>query len=207
MNRIEQIYREAPDAAKFARGYFEYLSEILGRVDVRAVRAFIDALLRAREEGARIFFMGNGGSAATANHFANDVAIGTRSWAKPFHALSLTENVSMLTAIGNDYGYDEIFVQQLRAQMSRGDLVVAISASGNSPNILKAVEHANANGATTVALSGFDGGRLKQIAHLNVHVPTLHGEYGPTEDVHMILNHLVASFLINLFRTASEETA
>ncbi len=198
MNRIEQIYRDAPRPAAFARGYLGYLSEVLGRLDDAAIAAFIDALLSARERGARIFFIGNGGSAATASHFANDIAIGSRSFERPFRAISLADNVAILTAVANDYGYDEVFVRQLQALMSPGDVVVAISASGNSPNVVKAVEWANAHGGITVGLTGFDGGRLMRAARLAVHAPTHKGEYGPTEDVHIVLNHLVGAFLINL---------
>lgn len=196
MNRVEQLYCDKPHAATFARGYLDYLMEVLNRLDEQAIAAFIDTLMQARERGARIFFLGNGGSAATASHFANDLAISTRTWHKPFRAVSLTANVSVLTAIGNDYGYEEIFLRQLRTQMVAGDVVVGISASGNSPNVIKAMEYAKAQGAFTVGLSGFDGGRLKQVAHLSVHAPTNHREYGPAEDVHLILSHLVGFFLM-----------
>jgi D-sedoheptulose 7-phosphate isomerase len=200
MNRIEQLYRENPLAPAFARGYLDYLQEVVRQLDVEAIARFIDTLLAARERGARIFFLGNGGSAATASHFANDLAFGCRKGSKPFRALSLTDNLSMVTAIGNDCGYEEIFYQQLRAQVVPGDVVVAISASGNSANVIKAVHYANGVPAVTVALTGFDGGRLKQVASLVVHVPTNKGEYGPVEDVHLILDHLVSAFLANLCR-------
>lgn len=189
-----------PLAEDFARGYLEYLGEVLARLDVEAVAAFAGALLAARERDAQVFFIGNGGSAATASHFANDVAIGSQTWDRPFRAMSLTDNVPMLTALANDYGYDEIFVRQLQTLMRPGDVVVAISASGNSPNVVKAIEYANAHGATTIGLTAFDGGELKRLAALNVHVPTARGEYGPSEDVHMILDHLVGAYLMHACR-------
>jgi len=197
MNRIEQLYQENSGATSFARGYLDYLKELFAQLDTDEIAAFIEVLWQAREREARIFFIGNGGSAATASHFANDIAIGTRSWSRPFRAISLTDNVAVLTAIGNDYGYAEIFTSQLKALMVAGDVVVAISASGNSPNIVQAVQYANQHAAITVGLSGFDGGKLKELAQLVVHVPTNKGEYGPVEDVHMILDHLVGSFLLN----------
>jgi D-sedoheptulose 7-phosphate isomerase len=196
MNKIEQLYADAPSGDRFARGYLDYLTHVIGQLEVASIADFIDVLMQARDRGARIFFIGNGGSAATASHFANDVAIGTQSWEKPFRAMSLTDNVAILTAVGNDYGYEEIFVRQLKTLMMPGDVVVAISASGNSTNVVRAIEYANANGGSTVALTGFDGGVLKQIAGLCVHVPTSKGEYGPVEDVHMILDHLVGAFLL-----------
>ena len=166
MNKLDSIYGEAAGPAQFARAYLDYLVEVLSQIDTDAVAAFADALLDARERGARIFFIGNGGSAATASHFANDIAIGTRMYDRPFRALSLTDNLATITAIANDDGYSEIFVRQLQTQMAPSDVVVAISASGNSPNVVKAVEYANREGAATIALTGFDGGRLGQIAGL-----------------------------------------
>lgn len=200
MNRLDEIYQQSDTIADFARGYLDYLSEVLRRLDEKSVAKFIDIILDARERGARIFFLGNGGSAATASHFANDIAIGTRSPQIPFRALSLTDNVAVLTAIANDDGYDSVFVQQLQTQMEPGDVVVAISASGNSPNVINAIDYANANDAYTVALTGFDGGAIAKIAALNVHIPTNSGEYGPAEDGHMILDHLIGSYLLRRVR-------
>lgn len=195
MNRIDRLFLEQRDPAAFARGYFDYLAEVFGRIDCGEVAAFIATLLDARGRGAAVYFIGNGGSAATASHFANDLAIGTRSLDRPFRAVSLADNVPVLTAVANDFGYAEVFLQQLQVLLRPGDVVVAISASGNSPNLLNAIEFANAHGATTVGLTAFDGGRLRQIARLSVHVPTGGGEYGPAEDGHMVLDHLVGNFL------------
>lgn len=204
MNRIDRVYAERRTPSGFARGYLDYLVEVLGTLDVDVIGRFVDTILAARERGARIFFIGNGGSAATASHFANDIAIGSRSWIKPFRAVSLTDNHAIITAIANDSGYEEIFTRQLMTQMIPGDVVVAISASGNSPNVVRAVEYANHQGGVTVALTGFDGGELKRRAHVVVHVATKKGEYGPTEDVHMVLDHLVGAFLMCLCRSEAE---
>lgn len=160
----------------------------------------IDAIKAARENDKMIFFIGNGGSAATASHFANDLSIGTRSQKKPFRVLSLTDNVPVLTAVGNDFGYDDIFIRQLQAYMKSGDVVVAISASGNSPNVTKAVEWANNNGAKTISLTGFDGGKLKTQTHINLHVPSIKGEYGPVEDLHMIFDHVIGNYFMYMCR-------
>ena len=204
MNSLDSIFDGAAGPAAYARDYLEFLTGVLGRIDAASITLFVELLLKARQRDANIFFIGNGGSAATASHFANDIAIGTRSAGRPFRAQSLTDNVAVLTAIGNDYGYDEIFVRQLRAQMRSGDVVVAISASGNSTNVVRAIEYANANGGVTVALTGFDGGRLRDAARYGVHVPTHKGEYGPVEDAHMVLDHLVSSYLIRYLQAAGE---
>ena len=198
-------YLDLHRADDFARRYLDRLRALLDEMDTAAIARFVAVLVAARERKARIFFMGNGGSAATATHFANDISIGNGSWSKPFRAVSLVDNMAVLTAVANDHGYDHIFTIQLRTQMSPGDVVVAISASGNSPNVVGAVEYARANGAVTVGLTGFDGGRLKELADVSVHVPTGTGEYGPVEDVHMILDHLVGAYLIALCR--AETTA
>lgn len=200
MSEIDRIYAARTSPAEFADGYFDYLGTILKRIDRAAVGRMADILIDARNRGARVFFIGNGGSAATASHFANDISIGTRSPHRPFRAVCLSDNSAIVTAIANDDGYENVFVQQLQMQMEPGDVVVAISCSGNSPNIVKAVEYASSKGATTIGLTAFDGGTLKQMANLNIHVPTSRGEYGPAEDVHMVLAGLLGSYLIRLVR-------
>ena len=180
--------------------YLTDLKATLDALDPAQIKAVRDRVAALRERGGQLFLCGNGGSAATASHLANDIAIGTRSPAAPFRAVSLTDNTAVMTAIANDDGFEELFVQQLQSQMVAGDVVVAISASGNSPNLVKALEYAGGAGAETVALTGFDGGRIARLAGLNVHVPTGTGEYGPAEDGHMIIDHLVGSYLIRLVR-------
>ena len=203
-NAIEHIYSNADGPAAFARGYIAHLCKTLASLDVDAVADFIELLLHAREAGRTIFFLGNGGSAATSSHFANDIGIGTRSCGKPFRAISLTDNVAVMTAIANDYSYEDVFVMQLKYQLRPDDIVVGISASGNSPNVIKAIAYANEAGAHTVGLTGFDGGRLRELVHTSLHVPTGKNEYGPVEDVHMVLDHLVGGFLAQACRAETE---
>ena len=198
MNNIDRIYTSDP--VEFARGYLEYLQAVLRRIDPAEIGRFIRTLLDARERSAAIFFIGNGGSAATASHFANDLSIGTNEYDKPFRAFSLTDNVPILTAIGNDFGYEEIFVRQLRALGKSGDVLIGISASGNSPNLLKAFEYASSIGISTVAITAFDGGKMKALASQGIHVPTDFKEYGPAEDAHLVLDHLVSAYLMRYVR-------
>ena len=207
MNNIEKLFVDSPSATHFAKGYFNYLGNVMGSLDAEAIGAFVKLLLDARERNARIFFIGNGGSAATASHFANDIGIGTRTLERPFRALSLCDNNAVLTAIANDYGYEDIFVQQLKTMMFSGDVVVGISASGNSPNIIRAMEYASANGAQTVGLSGFDGGKLRSLVSISLHVPSEKGEYGPVEDVHMIFDHLIGAYLGLLVKKQAVENS
>jgi D-sedoheptulose 7-phosphate isomerase len=198
MNNIDRMYTSDP--VEFARAYLEYLQAVLRRIDPAEIGSFIRTLLDARERSATIFFIGNGGSAATASHFANDLSIGTNEYDKPFRAFSLTDNVPILTAISNDFGYDEIFVRQLRALGKSGDVLIGISASGNSPNLLRAFEYASSVGISTIAITAFDGGRMKALASQGIHVPTDLKEYGPAEDAHLVLDHLVTAYLMRYVR-------
>jgi D-sedoheptulose 7-phosphate isomerase len=200
MNRIDKIYKNSDSIQKYCQSYFKYLNEVLISISLSEIEQFIATLLKARDQGAKIYFIGNGGSAATASHFANDIAIGTREYDKPFKVISLCDNNAILTAISNDDGFDSVFSQQLQVLLNKGDVVVAISASGNSVNLLKAFDVAKQKGATTVGLSAFDGGKLKIEADISVHVPTGKSEYGPAEDAHMVLDHLVSNYLMRFIK-------
>lgn len=198
MNNLDQLFTR--DAAEFSRRYMHYLTGVLNSIDPESIARFIGTLLAARKNGATVFFIGNGGSAATASHFANDLAIGTNSYEQPFRVISLTDNQAVITALANDFGYEEVFARQLRVLGQKGDVLVAISASGNSPNLIRAFEYAKTAGIKTVALTAFDGGKMKQMADEVVHVPTAPKEYGPAEDAHMVLDHLVGSYLMRYIR-------
>jgi D-sedoheptulose 7-phosphate isomerase len=194
MNNIDHLFTY--DAAEFARRYLNYLNKVLLSIDPKSIAHFVDTLLQARKSGATIFFIGNGGSAATASHFANDLSIGTNSYQLPFRAVSLADNMAVITAIGNDFGYEDIYVRQLEVLGKPGDVLVSISASGNSINLIRAMEYAAASKIKTVAITAFDGGAMKKIANESVHVPCGYKEYGPAEDAHMILDHLVSAYLM-----------
>ena len=201
MNNIDQIYSESLSLNDYSKSYIDYLTSVLNSIALSDIEKFIEVLLEARERGSSIFFIGNGGSAATASHFANDIAIGTRTSEKPFRAISLCDNQAVITAIANDDGYEEIFSQQLQVLLKKQDVVIGISASGNSPNLLQAIDTSIKLGAITVGISAFDGGKMREMVDVSLHVPTEKGEYGPAEDAHMILNHLVSSYLMRLVRS------
>ena len=198
LNNLDRFF--TPDVVEFSRSYFDYLKRVLDGIDLQSIRRVVEIILDTRERGATVFFIGNGGSAATATHFANDLSIGTNDYDKPFRVISLTDNVAVITAIGNDFGYDEIFSRQLRVYGKSGDVVVAISASGNSPNLLKAFDYAKSAGIKTIAITAFDGGKMKPLADDGIHVPTAPKEYGPAEDAHMVLDHLIGSYLMRIVR-------
>lgn len=198
---VQRLYRERSDAPGFVDGYFGYIADVLARIDRDAVAAFIRELERARASGATVFFCGNGGSAATSSHFQNDL---TRWRTEPMRAISLTDNVAVITALANDYGYEQIFVMQLEPLLQAGDVVVVISASGNSANVVRAVEFARQRQAVSVALTGFDGGRAGALCDVHVNVPCVVGEFGPVEDIHMIVDHVVMSYLWEKWRGEEE---
>lgn len=201
MNNVERMFAQCGDARAFAREYLTYVGARLQELDVDQIARFIDVLERARRGEHTVFIIGNGGSAATASHMANDLAIGVRSDAAcGFRALSLSDNTAAITAIANDSGFDNVFLYQLRAHYRPGDVLVLISASGNSPNLVKAADWVRERNGDVVGLLGFDGGRLKAMCTVLVHVRTPGGEYGPVEDVHMVVEHLLYSYLRCLAR-------
>jgi D-sedoheptulose 7-phosphate isomerase len=153
-------------------------------------------LRQARDRGSSVFILGNGGSAATAAHIAADLANAPRrAGQRPMRIFSLGENAACLTALGNDDGYEHVFAKQLDNYLAPNDVVIAISASGNSPNVLRAVELAKTRGAITVALAGFTGGTLLDLVDRAVLVSSPAGAYGPVEDVHLMLGHIFTNCL------------
>jgi D-sedoheptulose 7-phosphate isomerase len=187
---------------KFSDEYLEYLTALIAQLDRSSISRFADLLLESREKKTTTFFLGNGGSASTATHFVNDVSLGSRQFEKPFRAISLCDNQAVITAIANDDGYENIFLQQLQTLATAGDTIVCISASGNSKNLIKAIEYARENNIYVVGLTAFDGGFLKENCDLNIHVPTKIGEYGPAEDLHMVICGLVGSYFRAKFLNA-----
>lgn len=179
-----------------ATRYLARVSALIAAFSRHELAAVGAVLEHARADERTIFIVGNGGSAATAAHFANDLSIGARvAGAKPIRALSLVDNVASLTALANDRCYERVFVDQLEVLFRPGDVLLAISASGNSANVVGAVNFVNAHDGTTIGLVGFDGGRLKALCHHVIHVETAVGEYGPVEDLHLMVTHLLTCSL------------
>jgi D-sedoheptulose 7-phosphate isomerase len=182
------------NALPVLREYLRQVREALAAVSEEEVLRIGEALLRARQRGSTVYLLGNGGSASTASHAANDLTkTGSVDGGPALRTVSLPDNVSMLTAWANDTSFENVFSAQLEALLRPGDLVVAISGSGNSPNVLGAVETAREMDALSVGLTGFAGGRLREMADLSVVVPAL--AQGPIEDVHLILVHVLTEIL------------
>jgi len=182
---------------RFIQEYLTDIKRLLGSVEenlINEIDKLVSTLIEARENKNTIFIMGNGGSASTASHFVGDLSKGTIVDGFPrFKAVALTDNIPNMLAWANDEGYEQIFVEQLKNLMEPGDIVIGISASGNSVNIIKAIEYANRNGGLTVGLSGGDGGKLVKCAQESIHVPSSYMQR--VEDIHLLIEHLLTSLI------------
>lgn len=174
----------------FTESYVDNLVGTLKNLDLAKVDQAIDILREARDNGRTVFTCGNGGSASTASHFACDIVKGASyQREKRFRIMALTDNLAAMTAYSNDVSYECVFVEQLKNFAKPGDVLLAISGSGNSPNVLRAVEYANQLGCRTIAMTGRDGGKLGPLAEVNIHAKDPH--MGRIEDAHLIACHMI----------------
>ena len=194
LDRQRQTSKDLPTAEEFSRHYFERLKKVLAAIPVDKIDRIVEVLLNAYCHDRHIFIMGNGGSASNASHFACDLAktpVGRTG--HRVRAMSLTENLPLLTAWSNDTHYYFGFVEQLKNLMNSGDVVIGISGSGNSQNVLNGITYANSIGGKTIGLIGFSGGKLKDLAEESLTVPS--DNMQRVEDVHLILVHLISTYL------------
>jgi D-sedoheptulose 7-phosphate isomerase len=182
------------------RNYISALQLTMDQLPLQLIADVVDVLQQARTNGSQVFILGNGGSASTASHFACDLAKNTRQEGLPhFRVIGLTDNMAMFSALANDDGYENVFTEQLAGLLRHGDIVIAISASGNSKNVVYAAEMAQRYKATVIGFTGFDGGRLRQLANINIHVNSNIIEH--VEDIHLMLEHLIVSSIKGQVRT------
>jgi D-sedoheptulose 7-phosphate isomerase len=174
--------------------YFNRLKETIDLVSKDNLNTLINILVTAKDAGKQIFIMGNGGSAATASHIVCDFNKGISLYEeKKFKFICLNDNIPSLMAYGNDLSYDDIFLYPLMTYFHPGDLVIGISGSGNSKNVVKALEYAKDNNGVTIGLTGYDGGKVKMLSMYNVYIPV--NDMQVTEDLHMILGHCIMKIL------------
>jgi D-sedoheptulose 7-phosphate isomerase len=170
--------------------YILELQNTLKQLPTARIQEAIDLLVEARTERRQVFIMGNGGSASTASHFVCDLAKNTRNPELPnFRVIGLTDNMAIFSALANDEGYENVFAQQLASFVEADDIVIGISASGNSANVLNAIELGNKVGARTIGMTGFDGGQLRKMVDIDIHIPSDCIEH--VEDIHLMLEHLI----------------
>ncbi len=184
------------DYTVLVKNYIQMEIDVLLALDPQAVSAALNLLHEAFEAEKDIYIFGNGGSSSTASHFANDFNKGVSEHTqKKFRFICLSDNVPTVMAVANDIGFDEVFRFQLKGRLRPGDLVIGISGSGNSPNVINAVEYARARGNKVVGLTGFDGGKLRGLCDVSLHAPVRSMQI--TEDVHMIFDHLMMAVFYN----------
>lgn len=169
--------------------YLNKLKSTIDRLNQNEINTFINLLIKARDEERQIFIMGNGGSAATASHFACDFNKGASyGYDKRFKFICLNDNIATMMAYSNDVSYEDSLMEQLKNFFKAGDYVIGISGSGNSKNVLKAIQYANENNGVTIGLTGYQGGKLKQICHYSVNMGI--DDMQISEDLHMMMDHL-----------------
>ena len=201
MNNLDKIYKEKGlNAAAFSKGYADYLVTLIQQLDHEKIATCISHLEEARQNDNTIFVVGNGGSSSTASHIGNDFGLAVlkksnKTENKSYRALALTDNLSVISAIGNDSTFENIFVDQLKVHFRKGDKLIVISASGNSPNLVIASEWFKKQGGTVIGWLGFDGGKLKNIVDLSIVVESPKGEYAPVEDLHLVINHIIVTWM------------
>ena len=170
--------------------YKEHLRHCIDAIDSEGIDACADLLKQAWTSGNTVYVIGNGGSASTASHVACDLNKGSQvEGVRAMRVIGLADNMAHFSALANDLSFEDVFVEQLKCFMNSGDVVIGISASGNSPNCVKAFEYAKDKGGKTVGWLGFSGGKMKELSDASIHVPC--NEYGPVEDAHLIINHIV----------------
>ena len=195
MTNINNLAKSSKSISEFATNYINYLHKIFQSIDKKQLEKLRKELDSARKNGNTIFLIGNGGSATTATSMANDLGfdiIKKTKTNKPFRFMALTDSNSVITAISNDLNYSEIFINQLKIHFRKGDKLIAISASGNSENLIKAVNWVKKKRGKIISFLGFEGGKLLKLSDVSIHIKSSNGDYGPVEDSHLIINHILA---------------
>jgi len=183
------------DFMEFVEDYYQQYIRVLNSFDKSSLEPVLDTFLDVRDKGGTLWVAGNGGSAAIGDHTVCDVTKGTHTEGQPtIKSISLTSNTAMLTALGNDLDYEQVFSQQLKYYLGKNDALLLVSSSGNSPNVVKACEYANSRGVPTIAFVGFKGGKLRQIAKHCVWIPI--ENYGMAEDAHQSLMHVTTQYIM-----------
>jgi len=201
MKSLDNVLKHTKnEPEKFSENYINYLIGLLNKINYSKIAECIDKIEEARINDKTIFIMGNGGSASTASHVANDFGLAVMKKSKnpnikSYRAQSITDNMSVISATANDSDYKNIFLDQIKIHYRKGDIAILISASGNSQNLVEAAKWIRSNNGFVISWLGFDGGILKSNSDLNIIIDTPKGEYAPVEDIHLIINHVIVSWM------------
>jgi len=189
---IEKGEEKKMDYRNMITDYMELEMEVLKNLDIDAINEAMNLMMQAYEAKKKIYIFGNGGSSATASHYQNDFNKGISEYVdKKFNFICLNDNVPTIMAIANDIGFEEVFRFQLREKLEEGDIVIAISGSGNSKNVIYAVEYAKEQGNKVIGMTGYEGGKLRELADISLHADVMSMQV--TEDIHMIFDHMIMS--------------
>ena len=195
-NKLIDMFQQSASPEEYIAGYCAHMQKLLEAVDAKAVAKLTALIEEAGDKDKTIFLVANGGSAVVGSHWVTDLSIHSVVEGRlGFRVISLADNPYSMTALANDTTFEQAFALQLKAAMRPGDLVIALSVSGNSPNILRAIEYANEFGAVTVGCTGFDGGALRTLAQHSVHLESTRDEYGPVENTFDLIMHIVTGYL------------
>ncbi len=193
---MKELFQSSPHFSSYYAGYCERLCQLLHCLNREILMKIVDEIWNKISEGETLFLAGNGGSSTVLSHWVNDLVVGNYiTNCAPIRAINLSDNQAVVTALGNDEGYENVFVGQLRALAKKGDLFIVMSVSGNSPNIIKAVEWSKEHGIVTVGIAGCNGGKLLSMCDYGLLVESTKDEYGPVEDVFCIITHIISTYL------------
>lgn len=195
MENVKKLSEKSKNIEVFSKNYFKRLTNIFDNLDYKQIRRFEEVFNEKRKKGNTIFVFGNGGSASTATTISNDLGFDILKKTKAkntFKFLCLNDNTSVLTAIANDVGYENVFLNQIKIHYKKGDIALILSASGNSENLVRAAKWLRKKGGKILSIVGFDGGKIKGLSDSCLHIKCDKVEYGPVEDIHLIINHIFA---------------
>lgn len=203
MSLTNKLVQRSHNPSTFAKKYFDRLSDVFNKINTDKLDELFITLEKCRKFKKNIFLIGNGGSSSTAAHMQNDINFDVFKKSKtktPLRLINLSDNTPSITAIANDLSYEDIFNKQIQIYGNRNDMLLIISASGNSKNLIKAAKTSKKMGIKSFGLLGFDGGVLKKICDNYLLVPSDKGEYGIVEDIHLIINHIISHWFQNKLR-------
>lgn len=199
MKPIKYYSKKEKNIESFANKYFEKLNSIFTKIDIKQFSKIENELRDLRKKNSTLYVFGNGGGAATATTIANDLGFDVlkKTRKKTFKIISLNDNSSVITAIANDNSYSEVFLNQLKIHFKKNDKILIFSASGNSENLIKAANWVKSKKGRVISIVGFDGGKLKKLSDTCIYIPSVKGEYGPVEDLQLVINHILAHWFQN----------
>ena len=195
MSIIKNSFESSTDFGEFLNKYIDFYVDAVKKLKTHDFTPFMDLIYQCHKDGKKIIIFGNGGSAANATHLSTGFSFITRSWDRPIKSMTLAADPILLTSLANDFAFEDVFYRQLQVHLEPGDLVLALSVSGKSKNVLKAVRYAKDCGNKIVSLTGSNGGELKGLSDISVHIESDETLFGVTEDVHMVLGHALTYFL------------